>query len=112
MSVTFYPLTGEHDDRPDLNVSNVNARALFDLLGIEHDDFDLCGRMPALDFQALVILAQARIAVTGEDGGTPDHVEGRFVSFGRGPGYLADRLETLANVAAWAYDHGGDVVWS
>lgn len=113
MSVTFYPLTGEHDDRPDLNVCHVNAHALLDLLDLEHDDeYDLYGRMPAGEFQARVVLAQARIAVTGEDDGTPDIVEGRYVEFGRRPGYLADRLDALEAVAAWAAEHGGDVVWS
>lgn len=112
MSVTFFPLTGEHDDRPDLNVANANARVLLDLLDIVlEDEHDLYGEMDANDFRARVVLAQARIAVSGEDEGTHDIVEGRFVTCGRRAGYLADRLEALTAVAAWAIDRRAKVCW-
>lgn len=112
MSITFFPATGAHDDRPDLNVNNANGRTLLDLLGLVPDDqADLAGACPAADFAARVLLAQGLLPLTGDAEGTPAVQDGRFFYGGRRAGYLADRLAVLDKVAQWAVRHGAEVCW-
>ncbi len=96
---------------PELNINGGNAAELFNLLGLEFDgDF---GETPAEDFLGRVLLAQALLDVTTDDGhGRPGHTEGRWTTCGRRPGYLADRLTQLHQLATWAHEHDAVVAWS
>lgn len=116
MSITFFPTTGIHDDYPELNVSSANAYALFDLLGLGPDEsgadlgFD-GGELPAADFLGRVLLAQAMIAATNDEEGTPSFHDGNFIYSGRRPGYLAEKLAVLHTIATWAADRDATVAW-
>ena len=104
MSVTF------HTDGAHLNVSNSNAAALLELLGLPGEPD---GDRPADDMRGGVHIAQALVETASADRqGLPAAVDGRWVDAGRRPGYLADRLTTLADLATRASRHGGWVCWS
>jgi len=95
---------------PQINMANGNAAALFDLLGLEFDgDF---GEAPAEDFLGRVLLAQAMLDVTTDEHGRPDIEDGRWITCGRRPGYLAERLTHLHEIATWAREHDAVVAWS
>ncbi|QBI56821.1 hypothetical protein [Streptomonospora litoralis] len=128
MSVTFFP--EDHDeDGPDLAVSNANAATLLRLLGLrpeQHADApdavgplgivlhdELAGIAPAEDILGRVLTATALLDVATDDAnGRPMVRDGNVIDCGRRPGYLAERLQQLAEVAAWARDHGAAVVWA
>lgn len=104
MSITF------HADGAHLNVSNDNADALLELLGLPAEPD---GDIPADDMLGRVLIAQALVDVASADRqGLPAAVDGRWEDAGRRPGYLADRLATLADLATQASQHGGWVCWS
>lgn len=97
---------------PCVNVSNANATTLLDLLGIEHDPCDLFGDLPADGFLGRVLIAQALAGTAADDeGGVPAVRYGNTIECGRRPGYLAERLAELHEVASWAKAHGGVVAW-
>lgn len=96
---------------PELNMANGNAAAVFDLLGLEFDG-DV-GEAPAEDFLGRVVLAQALLDVTTDDeNGRPGYADGNWTTCGRRPGYLADRLTQLDQIATWAREHDAVVAWS
>jgi hypothetical protein len=96
---------------PQVNMANGNAVALVDLLGLDFDgDF---GEAPAEDFLGRVLLAQALLDVTVDDEhGRPDVRDGNWITCGRRPGYLAERLAQLHEIATWAHEHDAVVAWS
>jgi hypothetical protein len=96
---------------PEVNMSNVNAAYIIDLMGIE---FDYCGSIPAAELLERVTFGQV---VGGGDEGTVAvayRTEGgaTMVDCGRSAGYADMRLEQIREVAEWAAAHGRDVVWS
>lgn len=99
---------------PDLsvNISSVNARFVLDALGYGAAD-ELVGECQPDDFFGRVMLAQA-IAPT--DAGVPAYTApGRGVQMihcGRRPGYLADRLIVLSELAQWCRTQDRAVVWA
>jgi hypothetical protein len=107
MSIT---ITAAQDGAPQVDMHNGNAADVLDLLGICWDG-DL-GEAPAEDFLGRVLLAQALLDVARDDQeGTPALHEGRWHVGGRRPGYLAERLTELHDVADWAARAGVAVVW-
>lgn len=115
---------------PSVNVSNMNARDLLDVLGIEVVDGDLWGTMSAEDFEGRVLMALAVAPVSAERlteqakagqvvigpegiGIDPSReAEGAtFVLCGRPEGYVQERLESLREVATFAREHGLEVSW-
>ena len=119
MSVTFttaipqadtLDLTGQ-PGAPELNVASGNAAHLFGLLGLHFDGDG--GKAPAEDFLGRVLLAQALLDVTTDDEhGRPGIRVGNWIDCGRRPGYLADRLACLREIATWAYERHATVAWS
>jgi hypothetical protein len=96
---------------PSLNVSNLNAVDLLDLLGIGvGDDFeDRCvGTMKAADLLGRVLLAQA---LTPADAGVASYAEGNVIHCGRPAGYYEDRLAILQDIALWANTRGLTITW-
>src|SRR5215471_8779357 len=104
----------------EVNVSNANAAALLELLGLRPDgepvgtlpvldlpDFgELMGQCPGEDFLGRVLTARAFLDARGDEG-TPAHVlsggpgtgSAMVVECGRAPGYFGDRLAQLENLA-------------
>lgn len=107
MSITF---TADQDGAPQVNLHNDNAAEVLDLLGLAFDG-DL-GEATAEDFLGRVLLALAFLGVAcGDQEGIPALHEGRWHVGGRRPGYLAERLTELHDVADWAARAGAAVVW-
>lgn len=96
------------DEAPELNVSNTNAGTLLRALGIYEEDGDLTGTLPGAELASKVI--QARV-MEPQDVGVPEMKYGAVTDCGRHPGYVQDRLETLQEVANFAWDKGVAVTW-
>jgi hypothetical protein len=94
---------------PEVNMHNGNAATVLDLLGIAWDGDS--GEATGEDFLGRVLLAQALLVVTGDDEGVPAISDGRWHVGGRRPGYLAETLTELADIAEWASRAGAAVVW-
>jgi len=98
-------------DAPEVNMSNVNAAYIIDLMGIE---FDYCGSIPAAELLERIAFGEV---VGGGDEGTVTvayRAEGgaTMVDCGRPAGYADMRLGQLREVAEWAAAHGREVTWS
>ena len=108
MSVTFYTNSVEEID---VNMSNVNAREVMNVLGIE--TIDLCGDEPGETFLERVLIA---MAFYEEAGAIPAQVEiganGATIHHGgRAEGYIAEKLARLLTLARFASKHGHKVWW-
>lgn len=104
MSITFTPVNGG----PSVNLANGNARQVLDLLSFDGD----WGEAPAEDFLGRVLIALALLSfLTEDDEGQPLDDEHQWIDCGPGPGYLADRLTDLHDIAMWAADHRSAVMW-
>jgi hypothetical protein len=121
MSITFTPAIWDggivdmtaaaNGDSPAVNVHNGNARALFDLLGIEPNQWD-GGETTAEDFLGRVLIARALLDLQVDDEhGLPATQDGRFTWGGRRPGALAGRLAELQELAEWALANDRIVGW-
>lgn len=108
MSITITPNAAA---APTVNMANGNAAEVFDLLGIDFDgDW---GTTTGPDFLGRVLLAIALLhTATADAQGRPDRVDDSIVECGRRPGYLAERLAALHDLAVWACEHHADVTWS
>jgi len=97
-------------DALSVNVSNSNAFALLDRLGI---DADYCGSMAAEDF-----LGRAMVANVGrcDEGFAPTTERGQggatMIDCGVRPGYFDDRMSSLAELASTAAARGFLVAWA
>lgn len=119
MSITFAPavatvlgdeLVAHVLTSEGVNVNSRNGADLLALLGLEFDgDF---GGTTAEDFLGRVLLAQALLDVATDDvHGRPVVTEYRWTTGGRRPGYLAEKLAELHDVAQWAAAHHAEVQW-
>jgi hypothetical protein len=102
------------DSDLNVNVSNANARALLDRLGIEAGD--LFGETTPED-----LLGRALVGNVGRDDGGVDAVETPGEWFGGGatmidcgirPGYFEDRMAALVALATHARDHDLMIGWA
>lgn len=112
-TIHCYPV---YDTDSDLSVtmSNVNGLRVLEVLGFDSEDgIPYVGTCDADDFEGRVALARALTPVdagipvtttVGENGPT-------VVECGRRPGYLQDRLDTLADLAALARSHNSPISW-
>ncbi|MBG0739012.1 hypothetical protein IV500_06195 [Paeniglutamicibacter antarcticus] len=106
----------ESDPAPDLNVTNVNARHLLELLGLDSESDEggcLSGSVSAEDFLGRVLLAQA---VSPSDAGIPARQETglggvTIVHMGRPVGYSEDRLAALRELADFAINRRRTIQW-
>ncbi|MFJ2217939.1 hypothetical protein ACIQVO_35985 [Streptomyces sp. NPDC101062] len=103
-----------HDDVPQVNLANANARRVLETLGLtdydtpgDHDD-TLTGQRTAEDFIGHVLIA---LALTPFDTGIPAVQDGNCIDLGRPAGYLQDRLADLHNLASWCAAHDRAVSW-
>jgi hypothetical protein len=115
MSITFTTTHGG----PELNVANGNAVDLLQLLGLPAEAW---GEAPAEDFLGRVLMAQALLDVaTDDEHGRPEVFDeqgdlfgvtvGQVIWCGRRPGYLAERLAELHQIAHWANQFSAEVQW-
>jgi hypothetical protein len=96
------------NDIAEVNMSNVNAVALLNVLGFT-DVEDLTGSINAEDFLGRVLMASA---VNPSDAGLPTVTEGMVTFCGREEGYIDNRLSELRVVADYAIERNLKVVWS
>jgi hypothetical protein len=114
MSITFTTTHGG----PELNVANGNAVDLLQLLGLPVEPW---GEAPAEDFLGRVLMAQALLNVaTDDEHGRPAVFDEQGDLFGvtvptvwcgRRPGYLAEKLAELHQIATWAHQFNAAVQW-
>jgi len=99
------------NDTLDVNVSNVNARAILGAIGFDPDgDSDLSGMADGAEFLGAVLIALAMVDLI--DSGVPATREGNWIDCGREAGYMADRLDALHALGQEAVRLGRSVVWS
>lgn len=119
----------QHERSMDINMSNTNARGMFERLGLvsspsEPETFDedfgfddsvpWSGHIDADDLLGRVLIAQG---ISPSDAGMPSTTsEGlggaTIVDCGRSVGYFDDRLVILAELAQRAKEDGVEVHWS
>ncbi|ROO82595.1 hypothetical protein EDD29_0076 [Actinocorallia herbida] len=110
MSISFF--TPGEDAPEEVNLANGNAARVLHLLGLPCGEWEMGGEATAEDFLGRILIAQALLDVaTDDEHGRPDVTDGRFFFGGQRPGYLADRLAELEEVATWATRHGEDVIY-
>lgn len=103
------------DDSPELGMSNRNGATILTLLGFTHEEDYYGGVVDSTDFLGRVLVAQATLDVaTDDEHGKPTVIDGNFnfIDCGTPPGYLADRLAILHEVATWAQQRHLKVVWA
>lgn len=91
----------------DVNVSNVNARAVLEVLGFDTSE-DLCGSVSGSDFLGRVLTAMALNPV---DTGVPALQQGNVVFCGRPEGYMDDVLARLLPMAEYANQNTLELAW-
>lgn len=103
-------------DLPSVNLSQINAARMFDMLGLNLVESGYCGSIDATDLLGRVLVA---VAVCPADEGVPAHVAAahtdgapKVIVCGRDAGYTEDRLVRIEAVARWAIENGRTVTWS
>lgn len=101
-------------DLPYVNMSSRNAAMILNLLGVDADTEGWAGSFTPDDLTGRVLIARA---LTPADAGVPSYADaapGRatWVECGREEGYTEDRLDRIAEVAAWCAAHGREVTWA
>lgn len=99
------------NSEPEVQMSNVNATLILDVLGVnpEADFSDRCtGTLSAEDFLGRVLIAQG---VNPSDEGTDSIKTGIMVTFGRPEGYTDMKLSAMRELAEWSIVNGRDIVW-
>ena len=95
-----------------INMSNVNARHVLSVLGIEWGDG--AGTMPADEF--LEHLRFAQVVGSGDEGTvTVEYQEdrgARVIECGRPVGYTDYRLEQLFHLATWCHINQRSIFWA
>lgn len=108
-------VTSDLDQAPSINVSNINAVSVLELLGFAHDgEVDLVGSCDAEEFEGRVLTA---LALAPADAGAPAYEAAgaggaTIVECGRRPGYHQDVLGRIYEIAAWARAWQRHLVWS
>lgn len=109
MSVTFHPSLDEApsvDGDSGVNLSNVNAGMILDLLGLRTPD--LTGACSAADFRGRILLARA---LTPADEGRVTVANGNFIDCGRRAGYTEGVLARLTVLAEKCQGMSVAIVW-
>lgn len=135
MSISFrpaIPVTWENgipvlpeyaDDAPEVNVASTNGAELLQLLGLfpqgaePNDVLGITfysgteGETSAVDFTGRILIAIALLDTTCDTEGLPGYQQGRWHYFGRRPGYLAEKLAELSELADWTAKKELRVCW-
>lgn len=108
-------LTSDLGQAPSVNLANLNAVGVLELLGYTHDgEVDLCGSCGAEEFEGRVLTA---LALSPADAGVPAYETvgaggATVVEGGRRPGCHQDILGRLHELAAWSRNRQRTVRWS
>lgn len=100
------------DSAYDVQMSNMNALTILDVLGIQTEDLfeDRCtGVISAEDLLGRVLVAQA---LNPADEGTSTYSEGNMVMCGRREGYTESKLADLATLANIALNRNAQIQWA
>lgn len=104
------------DNAPGINVSNSNAAALLEVLGLPTNPWDTPEGFEyptGQDFLGRVLLA---LGLVPADAGVPAHAPNperpNFIDCGRREGYLQERLGQLRELADYAIAHNRRIDWS
>lgn len=113
MSISFYHYS-EADGHAtfgetEVNMSNANARMVMRHIGIETDE--CVGSIDAHDLKARCVTARA-VGGNFDDGGFASTRDGNFIDCGVRPGYFADRVAQLEEVADEAISAGNSVTFA
>lgn len=132
MSVDFRPEFLDTDDGdwffgsdevPTMNLANGNAASVLGALNLvspgcamARDPFGTDELAGFADAEQVLGAALTYLAVEPEDAGLASHLvnpEGpmEVIDCGRRPGYLQEKLRTVAEIATWARDHGRRFEW-
>lgn len=130
MSVDFRPEFLDSDDAdwffdsgdvPTMNVANGNAASILGALnlvtaerGMDRNPFNTEDLAGFVDAEQVLGAAQLYLALEPEDSGLVPHAlneRGNFIDAGRRPGYLQEKIQRIAEIAAWARDHGRRFEW-
>lgn len=106
-----FPLTITLQDSSEfyeVNVSNLNARAILEVLGFVNDD-DLVGTVSADDFLGRVLVA---MMLNPADAGVPVTTDGSVINCGRTEGYMDGILMQLQTLAQYAANENHSISWS
>lgn len=107
MSVSF-TIAGVSQDDADINLSNANARAILEYLGI--DNPELYGDMRSFELRNLCMKAIERLLINGDKGvkTTVQKFEDGplVVDYGRPEGYMIRRIKQLYDLTLKAGDIG------
>lgn len=96
---------------PEVQLSNNNAIALLDVLGVGVGErfMERCtGSMSASDLLGRVLIAEAVAPISAE---VPSFMEGNIMWGGRAEGYIQGKLAGLKEVALFAHESNRVVVW-
>lgn len=107
MSVSF-TIAGVSQDDADINLSNANARAILEYLGIA--DAELCGEIRSFELRNLCTKAIERLLINGDEGvkTTVQKFENGplVIDYGRPEGYMIRRIKQLYDLTLKAGDIG------
>lgn len=92
-----------------LNISNVNAASIFEILGFDENTMDWAGSISGAEMLGRVLMAEA---VLPADAGVPAFAQGNMMFGGRPEGYLQHRLSDLRSIAEEAQKTNALIVWS
>lgn len=98
-----------HDEAPEVNISNINARDILRALGLLGEDRDLCGSLPGAEFAARVTQA---LVMEPQDTGVPAVQIGSVIECGRREGYVQEVLTHLQEIGNFAWDKDLTVTWA
>lgn len=108
-------ITTDGGQAPHVNISNINAVGILDLLGYAEDgEVDLCGSCGPDEFEGRVLTA---LALAPADAGVPSYETAgaggaTVLECGRRPGYHQDILGRLHELATWSRDRQRTIHWS
>jgi hypothetical protein len=108
MSVSFTIAGAPEDFEGDMNLSNVNARAILEYLGV--DNPELYGDMRSFELRNLCMKAIERLLINGDKGvktTVQKFEDGPLViDYGRPEGYMIRRIKQLYDLTLKAGDIG------
>lgn len=127
MSVTFglgrYEMNGSllrqlSREEVEVNISNANALAVLERLGLPtDDDYGLFGELDATDFLGRALVANVGRDDTGVPAESMKVLDGIFaganlIDHGRRPGYFASIMERLVDLGVTAERENLIVIWA
>jgi len=115
MSVSIYATRGMKiiEGAPGMNLANGNFRTLWNALGLDTGDCDLCGSMSPKDLCVAIVDAVPELAIRADRDGTSDEIFGcPFYEMGIDRERIDRYLDGLRRLAVWAVAHDATITWA